>query len=205
MQPPVFDKAKEFWELRYRQSGDGVVGRAKEDHRLQTAKLMAHVRTAIPAGTYFEKGLDFGSGWGRMLPFLSEICGHVWAADIVPAALDRLKQINTNITPCLIGWPYQIPAVTASFDLLFSCLVLQHITSEEFFHHATCELRRVMKPGSTILLIDNAVDQAYHVKSRAPEVLAAALGMEPGYKAEKITINSRLNDHWLILGRRKND
>lgn len=206
MQPLVFDKARDFWQLRYKQSGDAVVGRAKEDHRVQTSRIVGHLKRVIPVGTYYERGLDFGSGWGRMLPYLSELCGHVWAADIVPVALDRLtNQINSNVTPCLLQWPYQIPALTGSFDLLFSCLVLQHITSDEFFNHAACELRRVMKPGSTILLIDNAVDQAHHVKSRTPEVLAQALGLEPSYKAEKITINQRPNDHWLIQGRRCND
>lgn len=206
MELQTFDKHQQFWQQRYQQSGDAVVGRVKEDHKAQTARIMHALGTVLPASSYFERGLDFGSGWGRMLPWLTSVCGHVWAADIVPSALDRLTgKTNQPVTPMLMRWPYQIPSVTGSFDLLLCCLVLQHITSDEFFNHAACELRRVMKPGSTIVLIDNAVDQAYHVKSRTPEVLAGALGMEPGYKAEKITINQRANDHWLIKGVRKHD
>ena len=203
MDAKVFDDAKSMWELRYRQSGDAVVGRVQEDHKAQTARILSHLKRVIPLGSYYARGLDFGSGWGRMLPWLCDICGHVWACDIVPQALDRFAQLtNNNVTPCLLQWPYQIPAVTASFDLVFSSLVLQHITNEDFFRHATLELKRVAKPGATVVVIDNAVDQAYHVRSRTPEVLAAALGLQAGYLAEKITINQRPNDHWLIVGKR---
>lgn len=205
MEPQAFDKHQAFWQMRYQQSGDAVVGRAKEDHRVQTGRIMTKLNAEVPRDSYFARGLDFGSGWGRMLPWMTEVCGHVWAADIVPTALDRLQgKVNSTVTPILLTWPYQIPALTGSFNLLLCCLVLQHLTGDEFFNHTTCELRRVMQPGSAIILIDNAVDQAHHVKSRTPEILAQALCMEPGYKAEKITINQRANDHWFIKGVRAN-
>lgn len=200
MEQQQFNTMKQFWSSRFATQGESTVGHVREDHRLQAMRIEQLLRRIFPANAYYARGLDFGSGFGRMVPFLSEFCGHVWACDIVPNVLDQAATKAPNVTPCLLEWPYRLPMRDGSMDFLLACLVLQHIVDDKFFESATSELRRVLKPGATVVLIDNAQDKAYHVKSRTPDQLGNALGLQPGWRVEKITINTRPNDHWLIHG-----
>lgn len=157
----------------------------------------------IDPSSVFPLGLDFGSGWGRFLPFLSEICGHVYAVDVVPSAIASAYEKIPNVTTHVIDNSYELPVKEKTFDLLFCCLVLQHIVDDRLFVAATQELKRVTKPGAKVIIIDNAIDQAHHVKSRPAEQLGSALDLQPGFNVEKITINERPSDHWLIVGTRR--
>lgn len=200
MEQKTLQSMKRFWDARYAQRGEGVVGRANENHHEQTQRIITELNQVMPKGVYFPLALDFGSGWGRMLPYLSELAGHIYAVDLVSSALTAAAEKIPNVTPYLIDTSYDIPVKDKTFDLLFSCLVLQHIVDEQLFQAATREIRRTLKPGATVILLDNAVDQAYHVKSRSVEQLSLALDLQPGFVAKKITINKRPEDHWLIKG-----
>jgi ubiquinone/menaquinone biosynthesis C-methylase UbiE len=192
---------KRFWTDRYARRGVGVVGRENEDHRIQTQRIIDALKPYLD-GAYFENGLDFGTGWGRLLPYLINTCGHVWAIDIVPKAIELLVTNQPQYcTPILIQNDYELPMRDGSMDLIFVSLVLQHIVDDALFNKATHELRRVARKEATIVIIDNAVDKAYHVRSRSAADLAQALGLN-NYLSEKITINARPNDHWLIVGKR---
>lgn len=200
MEQKTLQSMKRFWDARYAQRGEGVVGHAHENHHEQTQKIIVELDQVIPKGSFYPLALDFGSGWGRMLPYLSEIAGHVYAVDLVASALTTAAEKIPNVTTYTIDTSYDLPVKNDTFDLLFSSLVLQHIVDEHLFQAATRELKRVLKPGATVILLDNAIDQAYHVKSRSAEALSSALDLQPGWTAKKVTINKRPEDHWLIKG-----
>lgn len=196
----TFSNWQSYWAGRYQKQGEQFVGKAGEDYRLQTSRLEDLLRQKFTPECFYENAVDFGCGWGRMLPFLANYCGHIWAADIVPAMLEQARLQGLNITTWCSAWPYKFPAKDGQIDLLFSAFVLQHIVDEGIFAVVTAELKRILRPGARILLIDNAQDKAKHVKARGPEVLAGLLGMREGWKAVKVTVNRRPNDHWLIDG-----
>ncbi len=200
MGPQTFESLKQFWTTKYKERGDGVVGRVGESHVEQTKKIMAALEPVVPAGSYFPIGLDLGSGYGRFLPYLSNICGHVYAVDLVDSAVQRASEGIPNVTAVVVDRSYQLPVSDKTFDLLFCCLVLQHVVDAKLFIMMMHELRRVMKPGAKMIIIDNAIDQAPHVQSRPAEQLANSLQLGVGWSAKKITINTRVDDHWLIQG-----
>jgi ubiquinone/menaquinone biosynthesis C-methylase UbiE len=198
-----FGRMEEFWRIKFAQYGDRYVGRIKEDHTLQQKRIESILMTRLRSQDYFEKALDFGCGWGRFIPFFSQFCGHIWAVDLVKEMVDKAAQKAPNVTAIQSKHPFKLPGKESRFDLLWSCFVFQHITDDEVFDVTTKELRRVLKSGARVIIIDNAVDHASHVKPRSVERLAEALELKPTYYASKVTVNQRADDHWLIDGVKK--
>jgi ubiquinone/menaquinone biosynthesis C-methylase UbiE len=198
-----FGRMEEFWRGKAAQSGDRYVGRLKEDHTLQQKRIESILRTRLLPTDYFENALDFGCGWGRFIPFFAQFCGHIWAVDLLKDMVKKAAEQAPCVTAVQSKYPFKLPGKGARFDLLWGCLVFQHMTDDDIFNVSTKEISRVLKPGARVLVIDNAVDKAYHVKPRGVERLATALGLKPGYHASKVTINQRPDDHWLIDGIRE--
>ncbi len=192
-----FNSMKTFWGTRARQRGAGYVGRVGQDHTLQQRKIESLLLRALKPTDQFEHGLDYGCGCGRMLPVLSDFCAHIWAADILESSLEQAKAAAPNVTPIQLGYPVKlfIPPI----DFLWCGLVLQHITDDELFEQVLDEIARVLRPGARVLLLDNAVDKASHVKPRGPDSIVSRLKLT-NYSASLVTIDNRPNDHWLIDG-----
>lgn len=195
----VFGRHVSFWGGKAAK-GDAYVGRVGEDHLSQQKAIENLVSTRLKPSDFFEDGMDFGCGYGRFEPFLSHFCGHIWAVDVVPGVVERVRGSIPTISGLSVGWPFEIPLKNGKVDFLWACLVFQHLVDQKMFAAACRELRRVMKSGARVLIIDNAVDRAAHVLPRGPEVLARELGFRPGWHSDKITINRRPQDHWLIDG-----
>ena len=93
---------------------------------------------------------------------------------------------------------YQLPH--GPHDMLWSAFCFQHITNDAMFSVVTGEIRRVMKKGARVILVENAKDKASHVRPRTPNEYAVGLGLKD-YSAKLVTVNERPNDHWWIDGR----
>lgn len=165
---------------------------------MQTRKIESLLLRAISPESYFQDGIDFGCGYGRFIPTLSHWCGHIWGIDLLDNMLDRAQSAAPNVTIVPSTWPASFAVPPA--DFLWAGLVIQHIVDDKIYQATMAELRRVLKPGARVILLDNAVDVAPHVKPRGPEMLARDLGLRPGWKADKVTINKRPNDHWFVDG-----
>lgn len=197
-----FAAHRDFWAKTVARRGDGYVGRQGESHKLQQKRIEDLLRTRLNPNVVYQDMIDFGCGWGRFVPFWSQFVGHIWAVDLLNDLLVRAKQAAPIVSTVSAQWPFRIPMNQPRIDLLWACLVFQHITDESLLTNTLAELARVMKPGARVLIIDNAVDKAPHVKPRGPEFLAEKLKLLPGWSADKVTINNRPNDHWLLDGQR---
>jgi len=197
----VWKASETFWGQRFAKMGDAAVGRVKENHLDQKKRIEDLLRPRL-AGSHYEKALDFGCGYGRFTPLLSQYCGHIWNVDILANQLPRAGSASFNVTSVKYEWPNELPLSPHSIDLLLVVSVFHFMTNDQLFEACTSELRRVVKPGGTVLVIENAVDRDGHVKPRPYQQLAQALGLVPDKVEERVTVNLRPNDHWLINGKK---
>lgn len=189
----IFSKHLGFWRNRAQQS--------KAANLQQQDRIVSLMKSKLN-GDRFDEALDFGCGDGRFIPWLTERCKHVWAADIVELQCERTAERAKTVTPVELNDEFKLPFKQPRIDFLFACFVFQHLTDDDMFNAAAESLRGCLKPGARVIVIDNAADREFHVRSRESTVLARALGLAEGWKAEKVTINDRPQDHWLIDGRK---
>lgn len=196
-----FLKSLRFWHERAIRFGDGYVGRVNESWQQQQKNIEKHLKAKLGNEHYMDV-LDFGCGWGRLIPFLCNYSGHIWAADIVETAIQRAGEMAPNVTAVAIPKTGNIELPTSSIDLVVVVSVFHFFKEDCLFNVFTKELSRVVKPGGRVIVIDNAVDKDYHVKPRSDKEIAASLCLREGWSSDKVTINRRQLDHWLIDGQR---
>ena len=189
LETAVFEKSRSLW-LRQAQS--------KSENSVQTTRVASLLRSSILPTDFYESALDLGCGRGRFIPILSSFCGHVWGVDIVPELLCDIEYRAQSATAFCVGREYQLPH--GPHDFLWSAFCFQHVVDDGLFAGVTSEIRRVMKKGARIILVENAKDRATHVRPRKPADYAIMLGMKE-YTAKLVTVNERPNDHWWIDGR----
>jgi len=98
--------------------------------------------------------LDLGCGIGRVARYLAPRCATLWAVDASPRMLElagaRLSGLpNVRFARCVDTDVPDVP--TASVDLAYALLVLQHLEREDAFLLLE-ELRRVVKPSGTVFV-----------------------------------------------------
>ena len=115
------------------------------------------IRTEL-AGASFARSLEVGCGFGRLsMTFADHSQEHV-AVDINPDALAAARVSYPHLTfqqtaPSGLAFPDD------HFDLVCTWTVIQHVRPERI--EATCaDLRRVLRPGGTLLLCEETYDPA---------------------------------------------
>jgi len=99
---------------------------------------------------HFKTALDYGTGTGVMLPFLSEIADHVIALDKFIAPATRLcERYRLNNVELHEIDTLPIPLPNESTDLILCLDVLEHISA---LAKATEDLTRILKPGGTLIV-----------------------------------------------------
>ncbi|MDQ3898205.1 MAG: class I SAM-dependent methyltransferase [Actinomycetota bacterium] len=163
------------------------------------AALLGDIAPGLPV-------LDAGCGTGAMLPWLSRIAQPtpVIAFDVAPAAIARCRQLGLDVHLALasvLSPPYR----DASFDLVVSMDVLQHLTTEAAAA-ALAEMRRVLRPGGRLLVRTNAAFGRSHVEERddwrlyRPESLREAL-RGAHFDVETLTPANSLQALWASIPR----
>jgi len=190
----TFSRWVTFWRQRWDAKGENFSGT-----EAQTRAIGDILLGCFNGKDYYADALDFGCGHGRFEKLMGRYCGHIWAVDILDGPLEACASRMPTITPLRLDWPAKLPLRPEKVDLAWAFFVFQHIVDPTIFQQVTQELRRVLKTGSRMLIIDNAVDTANHVRSRGPEALITALGLRPGARTQRITVG-KPQDHWLIDG-----
>lgn len=116
----------------------------------EIAACMAHV-ARLAGRRHFRRALDFGCGLGRLTRPLAGYADRVVGIDISPTMVRRATELGP---PPQVTFLHSDQAdlrrfAEASFDLICSRLVLQHMTPR----HAKCylaELMRVLAPGGVL-------------------------------------------------------
>jgi SAM-dependent methyltransferase len=144
----MFSETLKYWTKRKKQFGDRSVGNVAED-RVQQGMMISVELAKVINGTFYTHGLDFGCGYGRLTPYLSVRCGHLWAADIFNDWIERAVVGNNNITPVILD-SYVLPFETGTFDFVADIMTVQSI-NEKDRAIALRELARVTTPGGKIV------------------------------------------------------
>jgi len=101
----------------------------------------------------YANALDFGCGYGRITPWLSEFADQVYGIDpnqdMVSLGGEYYPEINF-----LTGAGQSIPLKSDSIELVWSRSVLQHIPPSEIAEVAS-ELQRVLKNDGKIIMLED--------------------------------------------------
>jgi ubiquinone/menaquinone biosynthesis C-methylase UbiE len=108
--------------------------------------------------------LDLGCGIGRVARYVAPLCREIWAVDASETMLDYARKRLADLPNVRFvqGAGASLPDVpSASFDVVYSMLTLQHVEREHAFLLLR-ELRRILKPdGRTFLTFPNLLSDTY--------------------------------------------
>jgi SAM-dependent methyltransferase len=110
---------------------------------------------AEPLGLPLRRGaaLDFGCGVGRLTQALGERFESAVGVDIAPAMIAAAERLNRHGVRCryaLVEDDSLALFADASFDFVYSNIVLQHIRPE-YARRYVAELARVLRPGGLLV------------------------------------------------------
>jgi ubiquinone/menaquinone biosynthesis C-methylase UbiE len=143
----------------------------RESERLydqaQTLTTLLHEDTRYTSGSHV---LEAGCGIGAQTVILAKNSpgAYITSVDISADSLRRAegmirKESLTNVTFCL-GDIFHLPFPSGTFDHIFVCFVLEHLTEPQ---RALERLRPLLKEGGTITVIEGDHGSAFfHPKSR---------------------------------------
>jgi SAM-dependent methyltransferase len=150
--------------------------------------------------------LDAGCGTGTNLPWLASLGGRnrVYGLDASVAALAQCRRAGVA-ADLLQASASALPFPDATFDLLVSLDVLQHLTEGDAVR-AVAEARRVLRPGGRILVRTNAAFGRRRVPQRADWRLYTRSGLAraltaAGLVVERLTAANALLGVWSSLRR----
>jgi len=123
-----------------------AAGERRIDSLMRTAQ-----RLGVPRGR--DAALDFGCGVGRLTRPLAHRFDEALGVDVSEAMVARARELNAEVRDCRFAINARADLgelEDASFDLVHSRLVLQHIAPAEVTGSWLPELVRVLRPGGLL-------------------------------------------------------
>ena len=117
----------------------------------QAAFLAERLTSLLPGLTGDERALDVGAGAGAFAFALAPLVGSVVALDVDPELVERARADAPANVEAVVGDGEHLPFDDFSFDLGGSLRTLHHTHRPEL---VIAELVRVVRPGGTILVVD---------------------------------------------------
>lgn len=138
--------------------------------------------------------VEFGCGFGRMLPVLAEFCTEVvgYERDLDLAQLAKRLLLRDGIDIANQA-PQTIDALGFYPDVVLTYTCLQHMTNVDA--KQVCDLiRKSIRQESVVVLVEDTSDQehmgVFPCRGRAPTWYASALGMRLLHQAGRQTGNT---------------
>jgi SAM-dependent methyltransferase len=134
----------------------------------QTLADLLHGDERYPAGAHV---LEVGCGTGAQTVILARNnpAARFVSLDISPASLEQARTAVTKAGLTNVHFEqadvYRLSFAAAMFDAVFVCFVLEHLAKPR---EALQELRRVLRPGGTITVIEGDHGSAYFHPDSAP-------------------------------------
>lgn len=146
--------------------------RSTQDHFAWTQQHVVDVRdSAFAARTYIEhrdlrrvitkalghvpadRAAEFGAGFGRITPVLTEYALSVTGFEREAAFVADGKSLFPGISFEHVASLAHVPAPDAVFDLILTFTVLQHLT-DDVLCLVAAEIRRVLRPSGVLVLCE---------------------------------------------------
>ena len=166
--------------------------------RLHVDHVMALCRAHLDGGFAPQRALDFGCGVGRVLVPLAAIVPEVVGVDIAPSMLAEARrncELNGVSNAQFVMSDDTLSAVNGDFDLVHTCIVIQHIEIARGLKLFEALVSRIRPGGIGALQVTFAWDhyRANHGVRPPPAPL-------PPWHAWRASTR-RLLGHWLPLRR----
>lgn len=142
---------------------------------------------------HWRHGAEFGCGYGRMAPVLTEFCTTVVAyerdqelASIAQQAIGEMVHVNRVES---LERVHAVP--DGGFDLILTYTVLQHMPDDEC-SRVMAEIKRTLAPNGLLVCVeDTHGERGGNVWPRVPERYAEMLGMKLILQAPRIIEDNR--------------
>jgi SAM-dependent methyltransferase len=133
-----------------------VAGTDAADWFLFSGRLGAESLISLLAKNHIAVGdcrsiLDFGCGCGRVIRHLGHLSARLFGCDTNPVAVEWCEEHLPPAAFAVNALEPPLPYADASFDLVYSLSVFTHLPSELQLPWMA-ELRRVLRPGGTLVL-----------------------------------------------------
>ena len=100
-----------------------------------------------------DRACELGSGFGRMTPVLTEFADTVWGFEREPHFVAEAQPLHPKISFHQVSTLESLPAPDASFSLVLTFTVLQHLVDTVLINVAT-EIHRILKPGGFLVMCE---------------------------------------------------
>lgn len=153
------DPARRYWEKRALRHGERSVLNLGHKPGEEAAVTTAQWETLLPMLRAQLRGdervvLDFGCGPGRFTPDLANVIrGKAIGVDPTEALIRGARRAPNVEYHVLRG--DTLPLADASVDVVWACLVLCCIVGDAALERAIAELRRVLRPGGLVFVVEN--------------------------------------------------
>ena len=162
-QEEEFNTNLDYWINRYTEmNGKNVVGRRdwndeqfNEENAKWASKISPFLDQIQPT-----KILDFGCGIGRWVPLLTSYTKDYFGCDITDFATKLLKETFSEIPEKNISLldNNNIPFGRNKFDLIWTCVVLQHVIDNNLLEYYLKQFHNRLKKGGHVICTENVLN-----------------------------------------------
>lgn len=157
--------------------GDGPCWRRISD--AANRALMRRWLPAVPDGSVLKTDLFDEVAGAGLVPWLSSRFANVAGVDLSPSlvemAQERFPDLNAKAADVR-----KLPFPEGRFDSVVSNSTLDHLPSVDDIATSLAEIRRVLRPGGTLLVtLDNPVNPVVAIRNAVPSRLRAASHLVP--------------------------
>lgn len=168
----MFNENLPYWENRYQSFGGNRTvgyGSMNDDEYLRVVAEYTHIISPW-LGTP-RSVLDFGCGIGRWTDLLKSVSKEYYPCDITQQCdIESFELVQNGV----------IPFGDMKFDLIWTCVTLQHVIDENLLVNISHQFRNRLSPEGTIILTENVSnnsDSDYLRFRRVDDYIALFQGM----------------------------
>ena len=143
--------------------------------------------------------LEMGVGFGRSLPFLSQIANHIYALDISESMINEAKKFKKKNISFFISPSENTPFENQKFDkiICFACF------DAMYQHEALIEMNRILKVGGKILLTGKNDDYFTDDSLAVEAEIGARSKNHPNYFTDYKILSKNINKFGLKINLEK--